>query len=108
LTRIITATIVVVLIVAGLVLSFQVELGRPLLIFAGGICVLDALARWFKRDERANPSTDLATWTLAGLLAMFAGIAWNDIGQIPRDIVVAVISLLLILGYRGVVLTARG
>jgi hypothetical protein len=105
--RFLTATLIVVLIGAGLVLSFEFELGRPLIIFAGGIGVLDALARSLERNRRVVVSTDLATWALAGLLSMIAGIAWDHIGQLSREIVAAVICVLLFLGYKNVALVAK-
>ena len=105
--RFLTATLIVVLIVASLVLSFEFELGRPLIIFAGGIGVLDALARSLERNRRVVVSTDLATWALAGLLSMIAGIAWDHIGLVSREIVAAVICVLLFLGYKNVAIVVE-
>jgi hypothetical protein len=107
LARFLTATLIVVLIVAGLVLSFQFELGRPLIIFAGGICVLDAFARSLERNRRIVVSTDLATWALAGLLSMIIGIAWDHIGYVVREIAAAVICGLLFLAYKNVSITVK-
>jgi peptidoglycan/LPS O-acetylase OafA/YrhL len=104
LRRFITATIIAVMILAGLVLSFQFDLGRPVLIFAGGVCVLDALARSLERYRRIAIATDLATWALAGLLAMFAGISWVHVGSISRIVVSLVICALLLLAYKSVAL----
>ena len=105
--RFLTATLIVVLIVAGLVLSFQFALGRPLIILAGGICVLDAFARSLERNRRVVLSRDLATWALAGLLSMITGIAWDHIGQVAREIVAVVICVLLFLGYKNVAVVVR-
>ena len=89
-------------------LSFRFDLGRPLLIFAGGICVLDALARSLERYQRIVVTTDLATWALAGLLSMLVGVAWDHTSLLSREIVAGVIGVLLIGGYRSIASTGCG
>lgn len=106
LARFITATAIAVLIVAGLVLSFKFELGRSLLIFAGGLCVLDALARSLERYGRLMFVSDLATWAVAGLLSVVVGIAWDHVAYASREVVTVGICVLLLLGYRTIALTA--
>ena len=107
LARFVTATAIAVLIAAGLVLSFKFELGRSLLIFAGGLCVIDALARSLERYGRLTFASDLATWSLAGLLAVVVGIAWDHVGYASREVVTVVVCILLILSYRTIALGAR-
>jgi hypothetical protein len=107
LARFLTATLIAALLVTGIALSFQFELGRPLLIFAGGICVLDALARSLERYRRVVLASDLVTWALAGMLSMVVGMAWEHVTQVFRETVAVVICLLLFWGYKNVAMVFR-